>query len=142
MTDNFAEQLTRDLATQHEKLGRAVTAIIAQYADSLDSRKVTTTATPQDLEKIFDEPFPEQGTTYEKILERFSGDIASHAMQVPSPRYYGQFNPTPLPIAVWADPLASALNQNAGAWRNGPTSAMIEARVLRWLCELIGYGPQ
>jgi glutamate/tyrosine decarboxylase-like PLP-dependent enzyme len=32
------------------------------------------------------------------------------------------------------------LNQNAGAWRNGPTSAMIEARVMRWLCDLLEYG--
>jgi aromatic-L-amino-acid decarboxylase len=94
------------------------------------------------LEKIFDEPFPEQGITTEAILERFTRDVVTDAMQVPSPRYYGQFNPTPLPIGVWADALASALNQNAGAWRNGPTSAMIEARVLRWLCELIGYGPK
>jgi aromatic-L-amino-acid decarboxylase len=68
--------------------------------------------------------------------------VITHAMQVPSPRYFGQFNPTPLPIGVWADALSSVLNQNAGAWRNGPTSAMIEARVLRWLCELIGYGPE
>jgi len=36
----------------------------------------------------------------------------------------------------------SMLNQNAGAWRNGPTSAMIEARVVRWLCDLLSYGPQ
>jgi aromatic-L-amino-acid decarboxylase len=63
-------------------------------------------------------------------------------MMVPSPRYFGQFNPTPLPIGVWADALTSVLNQNAGAWRNGPTSAMIENRVIRWLCELIDYGPQ
>jgi aromatic-L-amino-acid decarboxylase len=63
-------------------------------------------------------------------------------MQVPSPRYFGQFNPTPLPIGVWADALTSSLNQNAGAWRNGPTSAMIEARVIRWLCELVGYSTQ
>ena len=61
-------------------------------------------------------------------------------MQVPSPRYFGQFNPTPLAIGVWADALCSSLNQNAGAWRNGPTSALIEDRVIRWLCELIGYG--
>jgi len=134
--------MTDDLAKQHERLGRAVTAIITEYAASLDSRKVTSTATPQELEKIFDEPFPEKGITTEEILERFTQDVATHAMQVPSPRYYGQFNPTPLPIGVWADALASALNQNAGAWRNGPTSAMIEARVLRWLCELIGYGPE
>ena len=134
--------MTDDLVTQHERLGRAVTAIIADYAASLDSRKVTSPATPQDLLKIFDEPFPEQGIAVEEILARFASEVLVHAMQVPSPRYFGQFNPTPLPIGVWADALTSVLNQNAGAWRNGPTSAMIEARVLRWLCELVGYGPE
>jgi aromatic-L-amino-acid/L-tryptophan decarboxylase len=142
MIDDLAGQLTTELAKQHEGLGRAVTSIITEYAAGIDSRKVTSTATPQDLEQLFNEPFPEQGITAEEILKRFKQDVAAHAMQVSSPRYYGQFNPTPLPIGVWADALASALNQNAGAWRNGPTSAMIEARVLRWLCELIGYGPQ
>ncbi|HEV7799047.1 MAG TPA: aminotransferase class V-fold PLP-dependent enzyme [Pyrinomonadaceae bacterium] len=142
MIDELAGQLTGELAAQHERLGRAVTAIITQYAASLDSRKVTSTATPAELEKIFDEPFPESGITSEELLATFSRDVLPHAMQVASPRYYGQFNPTPLPIGVWADALASVLNQNAGAWRNGPTSAMIEARVLRWLCELIGYESQ
>src|SRR5918912_3614697 len=60
-------------------------------------------------------------------------------MQIPSPRYYGLFNPTPLPIGVWADALASAINQNGAAWRNSPSASIIEARVLRWLCELVGY---
>jgi aromatic-L-amino-acid decarboxylase len=134
--------MTDDLATQHEQLGRAVTKIISDYAATLDSRKVTSSATPQDLLRVFDEPFPEQGIAGEEILERFRDEVLVHAMQVPSPRYFGQFNPTPLPIGVWADALTSVLNQNAGAWRNGPTSAMIEARVLRWLCELVGYGPK
>jgi len=142
MIDDLAGQLTEQLVEQHERLGRAVTAIITEYAASLESRKVTSIATPQELEKLFEEPLPEQGITAAEILERFTQDVVLHAMHVPSPRYYGQFNPTPLPIGVWADALASALNQNASAWRNGPTSAMIEARVVRWLCELIGYGPQ
>jgi aromatic-L-amino-acid decarboxylase len=137
MIDDPAEQL----AAQHESLGRDVTRIISAYAASLDTRKVTSEATPRELEKLFAEPLPEQGMAGEEILKRFTTDVLNHAMQVPSPRYFGQFNPTPLPIAVWADALASALNQNAGAWRNGPTSAMIEARVLRWLCEVVGYGP-
>jgi aromatic-L-amino-acid decarboxylase len=142
MIDDLAGQLTDQIADQHERLGRAVTEIIKEYVTGLDSRKVTSGATPQELEKIFDEPFPEHGITTEEILVRFTKDVLADAMQVASPRYYGQFNPTPLPIGVWADALSSVLNQNAGAWRNGPTSAMIEARVLRWLCELIGYGPQ
>ena len=132
--------MIEDLAEQHKHLGRAVTDIIAEHAASLDSRRVTSEATPADLQKLFDEPLPEKGIGVDQILARFKSDVAPHAMQVPSPRYYGQFNPTPLPIGVWADALCSALNQNAGAWRNGPTSAMIEARVMSWLCELIGYG--
>jgi len=132
--------MIKDLVHQHELLGRAVTQIIMEYVAQLDSCRVTPEATPADLEKLFDEPIPETGTPIEQILERFTLDIAPHAMKVPSPRYYGQFNPTPLPIAVWADALASTLNQNAGAWRNGPTSAIIEARTMRWLCDLVGYG--
>ena len=139
MIDDPAGQLTNQLADHHERLGRAVTAIITEYAGSLDSRKVTSAATPADLEQLFAEPFPERGTTIEEILARFTNDVLPHSMQVPSPSYFGQFNPTPLPIGVWADALSSALNQNAGAWRNGPTAAIIEARVLRWLCELVGY---
>jgi aromatic-L-amino-acid decarboxylase len=134
MIDEFVEQ--------HRFLGSAVARIIADHVESLETRRVTPEATPADLEKLFNEPLPEKGIALEEILARFRNDVAPNAMGVPSPRYFGQFNPTPLPIGVWADALASMLNQNAGAWRNGPTSAMIEARAMRWLCDLLDYGPQ
>jgi glutamate/tyrosine decarboxylase-like PLP-dependent enzyme len=130
------------LRDQHAKLGRAVTKLISEHAAALDSAPVTSPATPGDLRKLFAEPLPLQGTPAEEILEQFARDIAPHAMQIPSPRYFGQFNPTPLAIGVWADALCSSLNQNAGAWRNGPTSALIEAQAIRWLCDLIGYGSE
>src|SRR5215216_3862990 len=131
-----------DFVEQHQFLGNAVAQIIHEHVAGLASRRVTPQATPAELEKLFDEPLPEKGAALEEILARFRTHIAPNAMGVPSPRYFGQFNPTPLPIGVWADALASMLNQNAGAWRNGPTSAMIEARVMRWLCDLLDYGPQ
>ena len=131
-----------DFVEQHQILGNAVPKIIGEYAATLANRRVTPEATPAELEKLFDEPLPEKGISIEEILARFRDDIAPNSMGVPSPRYFGQFNPTPLPIGVWADALTSMLNQNAGAWRNGPTSAMIEARVIRWLCDLLNYGPQ
>jgi aromatic-L-amino-acid decarboxylase len=130
------------LGAEHERLGRAVTKIISEHARRLDAATVTSPATPVELEELLNEPLPKDGSPIDVILDRFTRDIAAHAMQVPSPRYFGQFNPTPLAIGVWADALASSLNQNAGAWRNGPTSAMVESQVIRWLCELIGYGKQ
>ena len=129
-----------DFVEQHKLLARLVPQIINDYAAALDSRRVTPAATPAELEALFDEPLPENGVAIEEILRRFREDIEPNAMGVPSPKYFGQFNPTPLPIGVWADALSSLLNQNAGAWRNGPTSAMIEARVIRWLCDLLEYG--
>ena len=131
-----------DFVEQHRVLGNAVTRIITDHVAALETRRVTPEATPAELEKLFDEPLPEKGIAIEEILARFRDDVAPNAMGVPSPRYFGQFNPTPLPIGVWADALTSMLNQNAGAWRNGPTSAMIEARVIRWLCDLLNYGPE
>ncbi len=127
------------LSDQHEQLGRATTKLISEHAARLESAAVTSGATPADLEKLFSEPLPLDDSPAEEILEQFARDIAPHAMQVPSPHYFGQFNPTPLAIGVWADALCSSLNQNAGAWRNGPTSAMVESQCIRWLCELIGY---
>lgn len=135
----YHHRMDNPIAAEHERLGRAVTKIIVEYVRSLDTRRVTSDASPEDLERIFDEPLPETGITAEEILDRFTKDVIPHAMQIPSPRYYGLFNPTPLPIGVWADALASALNQNGAAWRNSPSASAIEARVIRWLCELVGY---
>jgi aromatic-L-amino-acid decarboxylase len=132
---------SESLSEQHKKLGRAVTTMISDHAARLESAPVTSRATPDELKQLFNEPIPIEGMPAEAILEQFARDVEPHAMQVPSPHYFGQFNPAPLAIGVWADALCSALNQNAGAWRNGPTSALIEAQVIGWLCQLMGYGP-
>jgi glutamate/tyrosine decarboxylase-like PLP-dependent enzyme len=131
---------TETLAAEHERLGRTAVRIIADYARTLDAAPVCSTATPAELEELFAEPLPLEGMSAEGIFAAFKRDVIPHAMNIPSPRYFGLFNPTPLPVAVWADAVASALNQNGAAWRNSPSASVIEARVLRWLCQLIGYG--
>ncbi|MGB8508590.1 MAG: pyridoxal-dependent decarboxylase, partial [Pyrinomonadaceae bacterium] len=136
------EMTGESFAAEHERLGKAFTMLIAAYTRSLDNAKVASNASPAELEKLFDEPLPVTGTGAEEILAQFARDAVPHAMNIPSPRYFGLFNPTPLPLTVWADALASAINQNGAAWRNSPSASIIEARVLRWLCELIGYGPE
>lgn len=133
---------TRALAGEHERLGRAAVEIVSEYARTLDDAPVCSRATPAELDALFDEPLPDVGVSAEEVFEKFRRDVVPHAMNIPSPRYFGLFNPTPLPVAVWADALISALNQNGAAWRNSPSASAVEARVLRWLCQLIGYGPE
>ena len=118
-----------DFVEQHKKLSTLIPDAVIEFISTLDTRRVAPEATVNELVEMFDEPFPENGIAIDQIVERFRVQVAPNAMGVPTPRYFGQFNPTPLPIGVWADTLASMLNQNAGAWRNGPTSATIEASV-------------
>ncbi|MCA1564810.1 MAG: hypothetical protein LC803_04115 [Acidobacteria bacterium] len=132
--------MSERLSAEHERLGKITTEIIARYARTLGEARVCSEATPAELEKMFDEPLPLEGAEADQLFGRFEREIAPHAMHIPSPRYYGLFNPTPLPIAVWADALSSAINQNGAVWRNSPSASVIESRVLRWLCEIVGYG--
>ena len=134
--------MSKSLSAEHEQLGKIVTEIIARYAGTLDKARVCSEASPAELEKMFDEALPLAGVDARQLFARFSQEIAPHLMNIPSPRYYGLFNPTPLAVGVWADALCSAINQNGAAWRNSPSASVIEARVLRWLCEIVGYGAE
>lgn len=127
------------LRAEHERLGRETTRLIADYVSSLDERPVCSSASPAELARLFDEPLPAKGSAPEEVLREFEERVLPHAMNISSPRYFGQFNPTPLAIGVWADALASAMNQNGAVWRNSPAISVIEAQVVEWLCALIGY---
>ena len=104
MTDRLAEQLTDDFVTQHERLGAAVTAIITDYMAGLDSRKVASSASPKDLQKIFDEPLPEQGIAFDEILKRITDDVLPHAMQVAVRGITVSSIPRPYPLAFGPTP--------------------------------------
>jgi aromatic-L-amino-acid decarboxylase len=130
----------KELSEEHRVLGEKVTRLIADYVGSLTDRAVTSRVGVRELVEMFDEPLPETGISADEIIDEFEREILPNGMQIPSPRYFGLFNPTPLPISVWADALASAINQNGAVWRNSSAANVIEARVLRWLCELLGYG--
>ncbi len=121
------------------ELGEAVAAWIAEHYTALREVPVIPDTTPARTFALFDEPVPEQGTPWRTLLERFRRDVVPNSLHLPSPRYFGLMNPTPLPVAVFADALSAALNQNLGAWHHSPAGTAIERQVIRWLCDLAGY---
>ncbi len=122
-------------------LGHAVADWIAGHFAALRDLPVVPDTTPDRTFALFSERMPETGTPWPALLERFVRDVVPNSLHLPSPRYFGLMNPTPLPIAVFAESLAAALNQNLGAWHHSPAATAIEANVVRWLCDLAGYPP-
>jgi aromatic-L-amino-acid decarboxylase len=126
------------MADEHAELGAAVTEMITTYVRGLDGSPVCPDATPAELTTLLGGPMPIEGIGATDLLDALRRKIVPNAMTISSPRYFGLFNPAPLPVAVWVDALCSALNQNGAAWRQSPSVSALESVVLGWLCEVLG----
>ena len=120
-------------------LGQAAADWIARHFADLKDLPVIPATTPAQTFARFAEPLPERPTPWPELLQRFERDVVPLSFHLPSPRYFGLMNPTPLPIAVFAEALGAALNQNVGAWHHSPAATAVERTVIRWLCDLAGF---
>ncbi len=86
-------------------------------------------------------PAPDGPTASADILAEFSRRLAPHQLNSWHPRTLSYFTPPPLPMSIVGELLAQFTNQGVDVWHAGPTGAFVEEEVGRWLCDLVGYGP-
>jgi aromatic-L-amino-acid decarboxylase len=86
-------------------------------------------------------PAPRVGSPSERILAEFRTRLAPRQMNAQHPRQFGYFTPPPLPMSIMGELLAQVANQGVDVWHAGPSAAFVEEEVVRWLCDLVGYGP-
>ena len=104
--------------------------------------RVSTALGPDDLARRFEEPLPRSGRPVEDVLERLRRDVIPDSNHLCHPRSMGHQVSAPLPAAVWTESLVAALNQSAAVWEMSPVGTILEARVVRWMCDLAGLGPE
>jgi glutamate/tyrosine decarboxylase-like PLP-dependent enzyme len=75
-----------------------------------------------------------------EVLDEFRARLAAGEMNSQHPRQFGYFTPPPLPISMMGELLAQMTNQGVDVWHAGPLAAFVEEEVVRWLCDLVGYG--
>ena len=85
-------------------------------------------------------PAPNQPATLRDVLDEFSERVAPHTVSAYHPRSFGYFTPPPLVASVAGEVLAQVAQQGIDMWHAGPIGAFVEEEVLRWLCDLVGYG--
>ncbi len=76
------------------------------------------------------------------VLEEFKVRLAGGQLNAQHPRQFGYFTPPPLPMSMMGELLAQMTNQGVDVWHAGPLAAFVEEEVVRWLCDLVGYGPR
>src|SRR5215217_6427258 len=84
-----------------------------------------------------DRALPMDGESVEDLLTACAAVLAAGRRTTPA--FFGYVQSPPAPVAVAADLLASAADQNLTSWRSGPAAAAVEHQTLRWIGELIGF---
>ncbi|NUQ21650.1 MAG: pyridoxal-dependent decarboxylase [Gemmatimonadaceae bacterium] len=102
-------------------------------------------STPHDASTLairFNEPLPRRGKPLAEVVARVERDVIADSNKLYHPMYMGHQVSPPVPAAVWMEMVTAAVNNSTAVWEMSPTATVIEARVIRWLCELAGLPPE
>ena len=112
---------------------------ITEYLEKVGTKPLFPDVEPSFLYQIFEEPVPETAQSLADLQKALEEKLIPYSTHVNHPGYMGLITPSPNPAGILADLLASALNQNIGAYSIGPAAVVMERKVIRWLNDLIGY---
>ena len=85
-------------------------------------------------------PAPAEPMRAMDVVAEYSARLSRGLMNSQHPRQFGYFTPPPLPMSIMGELLAQVANQGVDVWHAGPFAAFAEEEVIRWLCDLVGYG--
>jgi len=101
----------------------------------------------QNVEGAFDfartliEPLPQHGTPYEELLDFLFDEAIPRSFNAAGPGYLAYIPGGGIYHAAVADYIADAVNRYVGVCAAAPALVQIEANVVRWFCEIAGFGP-
>ena len=126
---------------QFRSLGHDLVNRIADFLASISMRPVTRAESPEQVRAALGASgaLPEAGQDPGVLLRDAADLLFEHSLFNGHPRFYGYITSSAAPIGMLADFLAAAVNANVGAWKLSPMATEIEAQVIRWLAQFIGY---
>jgi L-2,4-diaminobutyrate decarboxylase len=139
MIDSILAALDADTTSD---AAEEITSLAVEYLSATRDTNgpVSTSLTSAQIAARFDEPLPREGISLADVAKRLRDDVMSDCNRLFHPRAMGHQVSPPLPAAIWTEALIGALNQSLAVAEMSPTATVMEHRVVRWMCELAGYG--
>ena len=85
------------------------------------------------------EPLPERGVPFAGLLDLLFEAAIPKSFNTAGPGYLAYIPGGGLFHSALADLIADAVNRYVGVWIAAPGLAQLEANVVRWFCDIVGY---
>ncbi len=119
--------------------GYKVIDAIVEHFDTQNAKSPVAIASREEMDAIFLETAPEQGTDATKILDFVIDKVLKESNIVSHPKSYS-FVPGPSNyISAMADTLATGFNVFSGGWAASPAASELEIVTINWLLKLFKF---
>lgn len=134
MTSAFRVQNREIAALMTDFIGRA-----AGFYERLSDQPVCRTADDTTLRRIERQTIPTSGRPLQEVYEEMIRDVYAHTLLAQHPRSFACV-PSTASLLSWAgDVMTNAFNPHDSCRINAPAIALIEQKLIRWMCDLAGY---
>jgi aromatic-L-amino-acid decarboxylase len=139
MSDSKSYHMTTD---EFRKWGRAAVDWIADYYDQIESYPVLSTVAPGDIRKSLPAKPPEQGESFEAILNDVGTKIMPGITHWQSPNFYAFFPANASGPSILGEFLSAGLGVQGMLWTTSPACTELETLVLDWMADMLGLPEQ
>ena len=136
MDSNYKLTLSKD---EMKSYGYKVIDSIVEHFNNQKSKPPVSSATREQMDALFLETAPENGTDSNKVLDFVIEKVLKESTIVSHPKSYS-FVPGPSNfISAMADTLATGYNIFSGGWAASPSAAELEIVTINWLLKLFKF---
>jgi aromatic-L-amino-acid decarboxylase len=136
MNEIFDLELTPEAMVQ--MAGEAARAVADHIAALPGAPRSNLEVSPEFLQSLRELP-PEKGTDFRSLLQFLMTTVIPISINTAHPAYIGYIPGGGLYPSAVADFLSAATNRFTGAWFAAPAAARLEANVLEWFAQWVGY---
>jgi aromatic-L-amino-acid decarboxylase len=125
-------------AEMRRLVGAALDRIVA-HIESLPSQPAADVEGAAELARELAQPLPEAAAPLEGVLDLLFDRAVPKSFNTAGPGYLAYIPGGGLFHTAVADLVADAVNRYVGVWQAAPALSQLEANVVRWFCDLVGY---
>lgn len=113
---------------------------IVTHIESLPSQPASNVEGATDFAKTLIEPLPREGTPYGQLLDFLFDEAIPRSFNAAGPGYLAFIPGGGIFHAAVAGLIADVVNRYVGVCAAAPALVQLEANVVRWFCEIVGFG--